>query len=228
LITNLEDMCQVKERHNDGAWKDDVCNEECNVFRLPFIPWVPHGWEPYNIRRHKGHDDQWINNIPPFGLVDVKSLPTGNKDFLYKKTEHKGQYNPVWKRNKAISLLLCVKITKMVPVLGSFSMSCTCRKTRTKVKTKPITHGRNNKIKYNQLQDLALWAKKTLNGVNTTSGAWGNTGVRKLQLVRFSFESDWCKFLLVHMLIIECPNTSLSTVISSNLHFDKDYVKQES
>lgn len=116
----------------------------------------------------------------------------------------------------------------MVPLLRSFSMSCTCRNTRAKVKPKPITHGRNNKIKYNQLQDLVLWAKKTLNGVNTTSGAWWNTGVRKLQLVRFSFESDWCKFLLVHMLIIECPNTSLSTVISSNLHFDKDYVKQES
>ena len=57
-------------------------------------------WVPYNIRHHKGHDDQWINNIPPFGLVDVKSLPTGSKDFLYKKTEHKGQYNPVWKGNK--------------------------------------------------------------------------------------------------------------------------------
>ena len=100
LITNLENMCQVKERQNNGAWKDDICNEEYNVLWLPFIPWVPHGWEPYNIRHHKGHDDQRINNIPPFGLVDVKSLPTDSKDFLHKKTEHKGQYSPVWKRNK--------------------------------------------------------------------------------------------------------------------------------
>ena len=154
--------------------------------------------------------------------------PYWQQGLLAQENRTQRPVQPSLEKKQEQLLLLCVKITKMVTVLESFSMSCTCRKTKTKVKPKPITHGRNNKIKYNQPQDFVLWAKKTLNWVNTTSGAWWNTRVRKLQLVRFSFESDWCKFLLVHILIIECPYTSLSRVISSNLHFDKAFVKQES
>ena len=82
-----------------------------------FIPWLPHCWEPYNIRYHKGRDDQCINSIPLFRLVDVKSLPTDSKDVLHQKNEHWANVY-VWrfKLVKCEEIRRCSEIKRM-PVL---------------------------------------------------------------------------------------------------------------